>query len=75
MNDGASEWRAWSDTVNEAFEMTDEIAKAPASDLPGIAIKLGAIAWALDDMDAILDRKGARQLRRLASEAARLAHS
>ena len=44
-----------------------------AEGLPGLAAKLGAVVWFLEETDAVLDAKGARQLRAIAAEARRLA--
>ena len=69
---GTPHWTAWSSTTDAAFRVVDGIMQLPAESLAGLAIKLGAVVWYLDDTDAVLDVKGMRQLRALATEARRL---
>ena len=69
---GSPHWTAWSSTTDAAFRVVDGVMDIPAEGLAGLAIKLSAVVWYLDDTDAVLDVKGLRQLRALASEARRL---
>ena len=69
---GPAQWQAWSGTTDEAFGLVDRIAGTPALGLDGIAVKIGALRWFLEETDAILDAKGLRQLRSLDREARRL---
>ena len=70
---GSPHWTAWSSTTDAAFRVVDGVMDIPAEGLVGLAIKLSAVVWYLDDTDAVLDVKGMRQLRALAIEARRLA--
>ena len=70
---GTPQGTAWSSTTDAAFRIVDGVMDIPAKGLAGLAIKLSAVVWYLDDTDAVLDVKGMRQLRALAIEARRLA--
>ena len=72
LQQGNPQWTAWSSTTDAAFRVVDGVMDIPAKGLVGLAIKLSAVVWYLDDTDAVLDVKGLRQLRALASEARRL---
>jgi hypothetical protein len=63
---------AWSTTVDESFGLVDRMMRVRAAGLPGIAAKISAVAWFLEETDAVLDAKGARQLRAVAAEARRI---
>jgi hypothetical protein len=64
---------AWLSTIEDAFELVDRISTVRATGPQGLAIKLWAMTWFLDETDAVLDVKGLRQLRALDREARRLA--
>jgi hypothetical protein len=64
---------AWSSTIEDAFELVDQISTVRATGLQGLAIKLWTVTWFLDETDAVLDVKALRQLRALDREARRLA--
>jgi len=63
----------WSGTLDDALGLVHRIGSVPAIGLEGLAIKLWAVTWFLDETDAVLDVKGLRQLRALDREARRLA--
>ena len=63
----------WSSTIDHALKLVDQISIVPAVDLQGVAIKLWAVTWFLDETDAVLDLKGLRQLRALSREMGQLA--
>jgi len=63
---------AWSQTIENAFELVDQISTVRAAGLQGLAIKLWATTWFLDETDAVLDLKGLRQLHALDREARKL---
>ena len=69
---GPAQWQAWSGTTDEALGLVDQVAGTPALGLAGIAVKIGALRWLLEETDAILDAKGLRQFRSLDREARRL---
>jgi len=46
---------------------------SPALGLSGVAVKISALRWFLDEDDAVLDTKGIRQLRALDREVRELA--
>jgi hypothetical protein len=62
-------------TIDHGIGLGDQIGNMPAHGLEGIAIKLWAITWFLDETDAVLDIKGLRQLRALDREARRVGGS
>ena len=72
MQQGTDQWTAWSSTLDEAFGLVDRMTSTSARGLEGVAIKIGAVVWFLEETDAVLDTKGMRQLRALAAEARRL---
>ena len=73
MQQGTAQWSAWSGTVDEGLGLVDRMMSVSAAGLPGLAIKIGAVVWFLQQTDAILDGKGLRQLRSLEREARRMA--
>ena len=66
-------WPEWSNTLEDAFGLVDQMTSIPAQGLDDIAIKIGAVVWFPHETDAVLDARGMRQLRALALEARRLA--
>ena len=72
MRQGTAQWSAWSGTVDEGLGLVDRMMSVSAAGLLGLAIKIGAVVWFLQETDAILDAKGLRQLRSLNREARRL---
>ena len=73
LQQGTAQWTAWSSTTDDAFSVVDGVMRISAEGLPGLAIKISAVVWFLEETDAVLDAKGLRQLRALAMEARRLA--
>jgi hypothetical protein len=69
----ASTAKDWSSTLDAALGLVEQISTVRAAGLQGLAIKLWAVTWFLDETDAVLDVKGLRQLRALDREARRLA--
>ena len=55
---GPTQWQTWSSTMDEALGLVDQITGTPALGLAGIAVKIGALRWFLEETDAILDAKG-----------------
>ena len=56
-------------TVDDALNLVDQISGTRAAGVHGLAVKLWAVAWSLEETDAVLDVKGLRQLRALVREA------
>lgn len=52
---GSDEWQAWSETIDDALIVVDEIAGTPARDLDGLRVKYRALLWRLTHDDGLLD--------------------
>ena len=55
--------------------MVAKIARIGATDMSGVAIKLHALCWLVEETDAMLDVTALRQLRSLHRDALRLAEA
>ena len=72
MKHGTEQHAAWSNVIDEAFELVAYISRSPARDVYDLAIKLRATVWFLDKTDAVLDATAVRQLHAITADARRL---
>lgn len=64
----AAAWQLWSTAIEDALSIVSRISLTPASNLPGVSVKLDALIWLLAHDDAILDAGAQRRLQALGRE-------
>ena len=73
INAGPDKWQRWSDTMSEIADLIDRLARLPATDVPGLAVKFGAILWLIESNESLLDAGDLRRLRRFGRDLSALA--
>lgn len=71
-DNGTGVWAEWLAAIEAAFSLVDRIVSTRAHGLSGIAIKIAAIVWFLNETDAVLDAIASKQLSGIAREARQL---
>jgi hypothetical protein len=70
---GPDRWQRWSGTMTEIAEITERLARLPATDVPGLAAKFAAILWLIESNESLLDRGDLRRLQRFGRDLSGLA--
>jgi hypothetical protein len=66
-------WQRWSDEMEQAAHVVEQMARSIAPDISSLAMKFGAILWMIEADESLLDEGDLRRLRRFGRDLERLA--
>ena len=66
-------WQQWSSTMDEALRVVAQLVTAATVDMEDLSVKFGAILWAIETNESLLDAADLRRLKAFHRELRRFA--